>query len=242
MTWVIQGIHATCTCQARSGPNLPLSPRPSERACTSTRCPHTAHTVHTARARLRLPAAAKAQTRPPARGHSPRFCPRSTAYGRLRSGGSTGVGASACPSRRLYSPRQSHCHTERSIFPDSRWKASHFRRKPRPVSSRLPPSIAPGEGHCQGNCTPPPEFSPQQGSSGIHVPPGLTFPPGPIFRGSPFRQGNVHLHHSSVLTNVPPSFEFQVRPLAWRFLRSVLDLWKVFYESMYFLIKSSPQA
>ena len=165
MTWVIQGIHATCTYQAHSGPNLPLSPRPSERACTSTRCPHTAPRpqppIHTARARLRLPGAAKAQTRPPVSGHSPRFCPRSTAYGRLRSGGSTGVGASACPSRRLHSPRQSHCHTERSIFPDSQWKASHFRRKPHLVYSRLPPSIAPGERRCQGNCTSSPDFSPQ---------------------------------------------------------------------------------
>lgn len=44
MTWVTQGIHATRTYQAHSGPNLPLSPRPSETACISTRCPHTAPT------------------------------------------------------------------------------------------------------------------------------------------------------------------------------------------------------
>ena len=119
-------------------------------------CPH----VQTARSRLRLRGATKAQTRPPARGHSPRFCPRSTAYGRLRSGGSTGVGASACPSRRLHSPTQSHCHTERNIFPDSRWKASHFRRKPRPVSSRVPLSIVSGERRCQGNCTSPASVQP----------------------------------------------------------------------------------
>lgn len=46
------------------------------------------------------PQEAEAQARPCrplARSLSPRFCPRSTAYGRLRSDDSTGLGASACP-------------------------------------------------------------------------------------------------------------------------------------------------
>lgn len=88
-----------------------------------------------AHAKLRLPGTAKAQTRPhrpPTHGRSPRFCPRSTAYGRLRSGGSTGLGASACPSRRLHSPRQSHCQPGCNIFPTQQWRATHFRRNPRP--------------------------------------------------------------------------------------------------------------
>lgn len=182
MTWVIQGIHATCTYQARSGPNLPLSPRPSERACTSTRCPHTAHTVHTARARLRLPGAAKAQTRPPARGHHP-----GPAHAAPHTAGSAlaapRVSGPACPSRRLYSPRQSHTrHTERSIFPDSRWKASHL---PEALSRLLPAYhlLSHRESVIARVTVLPARVQPSARFPGDpDVPPGLTFPPRPNFQ------------------------------------------------------------
>lgn len=131
---------------------LPLSPRPSERGLLLAHCPHTAHTVHTARARLRLPAAAEPDRRPAAR--SPQVLPTQHRIRPARSGGSTVSGASACPSRRLYSPRQSHCHTERSIFPDSRWKASHFRRKPCPSPPAYHLLSHRESVCCQGNCTP----------------------------------------------------------------------------------------
>lgn len=80
--------------------------------------------------------------RQPARGRSPRFCPRSTAYGRLRSGGSTGLGASACPARRMPRPKYSHQHTARGIFSGPQGGELTSAESPASVPSRAAPSAA----------------------------------------------------------------------------------------------------
>ena len=61
---------------------------------------HSSPSVHVCQAPVSQEAEAQARPcHPLARSLSPRFCPRSTAYGRLRSDDSTGLGASACPTR-----------------------------------------------------------------------------------------------------------------------------------------------
>lgn len=99
----------------------PFSPGVRKGGRTGTPDLHTSPAFHSARARLRLPQGAEAH-RPCGASvcsRSPRFCPRSTAYGRLLSDGSAGLGASACLTKRLHKSKHSHHHTTRSIFPGS---------------------------------------------------------------------------------------------------------------------------
>lgn len=132
---------------AQSGEARAFFPTPSEKVATAS----AALTDPPPRARARIPRPQEAEGQPrssclSARSRSPRFCPRSTAYGRLCSGGSTGLGASTCPTRRLHRPKHSPQHNTYSIFPNQRRRESTSAGSPTPVSTCVQPSVTASTG------------------------------------------------------------------------------------------------
>lgn len=178
---------------SRSGP----LPRPLGRSHLH---PQPAHTPAVRPARARLPAPQEAEAQARSRRRSPRFCPRSTAYGRLCSSGSTGLGAFARPTRRAHRPRHSHHHTARSILPSSQ------------PQSPLPPEAPPPSPLAQ----PLPSLLPL----GRRVVARVTIvppPPGrePIYTGPGFLNFILIFRDKTIIINNPASPSLHDYQLVW---------------------------
>ena len=208
---------------------------------TCTACPHTAPAVRPARAKLRLPGAAKAQNRtrhPPARPR-PLTQVLPTQH-RIRP----------APLRRLHGARGLRLSQQEAAQSEAKPPPTWTQHLPYPAveSYPLPPEAPPllplthrlPSHRARGVARV--TVRPGQSSALTKLPPGSTFlqdqrfRPGQFSGGSPFRRGNVHLGPSSALTKVSLSLSSRRASFQRGFLGPFWTYWRYFTNPCIFLL------